>query len=214
MKTGISTEMNSPYQFLTGFGGGTLDQKMGALGLVASITGMLGGAMSGYFGVQSEKLKLQGQRSSLEFHSKMSALNADMLEQQAWLVYEQGQRQSGMATLKAGQVKSTARSMMASNNLALGSGTTAEVQASNELMKEVERLSLNAETVRAVEATRMQKVGMQSNASLQQVSADNIGRTARGMSGWTSASASLLSGFGSVANSWGASRKYSFLKAK
>jgi hypothetical protein len=152
------------------------------------IGGALSSAIGGYYSAQS-------QQSSLRFQADMAAINARIAELGAQSALNQGQQQVGALTLKAGQLKSSQRAAMAANGIDLGEGNAAEVQASTDIMKEIDANTLTANAVRSAWGYRTQSVNYQNEAALRSATADTI-------SPFAAAATSLLGSAGSVANSW------------
>lgn len=163
-------------------------EGMGEAGRIFQIGGAINSAIGSYYSAQS-------QQSALRFQADMHDINARILEGSAQSALDQGQRQIGQLTLRAGQLKSRQRAAMAANGIDLGEGSAAEVQASTDIMKQIDvnQISLNATL--AANGLRTQSVN-QTNAAV-------IGRgMASGISPIGSAFTSLLGSAGSVASSW------------
>ena len=85
----------------------------------------------------------------------MSNLAARQAEFQAQGIMEAGQRQIGAYTMQAGAAKSTAKTQLAARGVQAGKGSAAEIMATFDLIKEIDAMTINANTVRAAEAQRM-----------------------------------------------------------
>jgi inorganic triphosphatase YgiF len=125
-----------------------------------------------------------------------------------------GERQGANIGLRAGQVKAKARSSMAARGIQLGEGNAAEVIASTDLMKEVDMLTVNANTVRAAEAARTQSVNYSNAALLEGVSASNLMTSADSISPFMGAYSSMLGSATSLANAWYQDRKLSAIAGR
>jgi aspartate/glutamate racemase len=177
-------------------------QAMGVAGPVLSLVGMANSAIGAYYGAKSQQLTLQSQALSYQFQSQMSGINARMIEAQAEQIWRAGRQQEMQAGLKAGAVKSATRASLAARGIQAGVGTAAELIATTDLMKEIDLITINSNTVRAVEAERMRKVGVEATGAMQAVSAQNLLTSAGTISPFASMSTSLLGGASSFANSW------------
>lgn len=137
----------------------------------------------------------KNQKASFEYQAHMADLNAKLSEMSAQQELLKGERQIGALTLKAGQLKSSQRAAMAANGIDLGVGSAAEIQASTDLMKEIDANTIHANSVRDAWGFRMQGVNFQNDAIMKRgaASAINPGMAAFG---------TLLTGAGSVAQSW------------
>ena len=182
--------------------GSQLAQGMQGLGLVTSIIGLGTQAIGAYYGAKSAQVQLESQASTLRFQSELGEINASLSELQAQQIMRAGRRQQMVAGLKAGATKSSSRASMAARGIDLGVGSAAETVATTDLMKEIDLLTINANTVRAAEAERMRKVGIESSAMMQQVSAQNMQASAGTISPFMNFTTTLLGGAGSVASSY------------
>jgi hypothetical protein len=167
-----------------GFNSGQLAQAA----MVSQIGGGLSSAVGSYYSAKS-------QQSSLRFQSDIADTNARIAELGAQSALNQGQQQAGALTLKAGQIKSSQRASMAANGVDLGVGNAAEVQASTDIMKEIDANTLIANAVRSAWGYRTQGVNYQNEAALRSATAGTI-------SPFAASATSLLGSAGSVANTW------------
>ncbi|WP_291774273.1 hypothetical protein [Castellaniella sp.] len=216
----------------------------------ASLIGNIGGgvmsAAGSYYGAQE-------QQGNLEFQSKMSGINADiadtnantlltignanadairtvgdynakMAELGAQSALLTGQNQVMQQTLRAGQVAGTQRAVMAARGVDLGEGSAAEVQASTEMMKDIDThtiqynamgqaLGYREQGMNAKLQSGVQAMNVQSNAEMgalsQRSQAVGLNATgamesasAEGISPAGSAAGTLLTSAGKVAQSW------------
>lgn len=158
----------------------------------ASLIGQIGGgvtsAVGSYFSAATQKINLNTQAAIADSNARIAEVGA----QSALL---QGQQQVGALTLKAGQLKSSQRASMAANGIDLGVGNAAEIQASTDIMKEIDANTLTANAVRSAWGYRTQAVNFQNEALMKRAGADSI---SPGMA----AAGSLLGSAGTVASSW------------
>lgn len=163
----------------------------------ASMAGQLGGAatsaIGSYFGAATQKAVLNGQAAVADSNARIAELGAQS-------ALNQGQRQVGALTLKAGQLKSSQRAAMAANGVDLGTGNAAEIQASTDIMKEIDANTLTANAVQSAWGYRTQAMNFQNEAMTRRASASAL---SPGMA----AASSMLGSAGSVASSWYAMNK-------
>lgn len=168
----------------------------------ASLIGQVGGAatsaIGSYFGAATNKINLQSQADTAESNARIAELGA-----QSALM--QGQQQVGALTLKAGQIKGSQRASLAANGVDLGVGSAAEIQASTDIMKEIDANTLTANAVRSAWGYRTQAVNFENEALTKRA-------TAGAISPFGSAAGSLLGSAGSVSSSWYALNKSRALK--
>ena len=202
-------------------------ETMTSIGEVAplmQIAGMATQAIGSYYGAkiqqsqlraQSDTLRYQSQSQamSLQFQKDMATLNAGLAEADAQQILLAGEREAGKVSRAYGRAKSANRASMAARGVQLGEGSTAEVDASIELAKQVDMLTINANRVRAAEAARMQRTNYMNQALMSGVSASNVATmgelsaanlasSASSISPFGQAFSSLLGNAGAVANTW------------
>lgn len=199
-------------------------QKIGEVAPLMQIAGMATQAIGSYYGakIQQEQYKAQAsnlryqsqsQSMTLQFQKDMATLNAGLAEADAQQILLAGEREAGQISRRYGRAKSSNRASMAARGVQLGVGSAAEVEASIELAKQVDMLTINANRVRAAEAARMQRVNYQNQAMMSGVSAANVAGSgaisaanlelsAGTISPFGGAFTSLLGNAGAVANTW------------
>lgn len=191
-------------------------KAMGVAGPIMSLMGMANSAIGAYYGAKSAKLQtesqalnFESQRLTMEFQSQITGINARMIEDQAQQLYRVGRQREMMIGLQAGALKGQTRASLAARGIQAGVGSAAEIVATSDLMKEIDLITANSNTVRAVEAERMRKVGVEASSTMQSLSAQNLALSADGarasgssISPWSAAGSSLLSGAGTTANLW------------
>lgn len=216
----------------------------------ASLIGQVGGGLTSAVG---SYYSAASQKSSLDFQSQISGIdagiadtnantlltignanadaiqtvgdyNAQMAELGAQSALLTGQNQVMQQTLRAGQVEGSQRADMAANGIDLGQGSAADVQASTEMMKDIDtntiqynamsqalgyrEQGMNAQLQAGVQAMNVRSnasmaalnqessaIGMNATSALQSASAD-------GISPFGSATGTLLTSAGKVAQSW------------
>ena len=131
----------------------------------------------------------------LDFQADMADINARIAELGAQQELLNGQEQIGQLTLAAGKLKSRQRVTLAANGVDLGEGSAAELQASTDIMKEIDVNTVRANAVRSAWGYRTRSVNYQNESTISRASADGVNPTA-------SAGMSLLGSAGQVASTW------------
>lgn len=163
--------------------------------MIFEMAGALNSAIGSYYSGRIQKINMQHQ-------AEMAKINARISELGAQSTLMQGQRQIGALTLQSGQLKSRQRAAMAANGIDLGTGSAAELQASTDIMTQIDANTIEANAVRAAWGQRTQALNFQNEALMQSA-------TAGAISPGLSAATTLLGSAGSVASSW-----YQMNKAK
>jgi len=193
---------------------GTGVQAMSQTGSIFSIGGAVTGAIGSYYAAQSQKAQLESQASSMRFQSDISELNAAQAEFTAQQIMRAGQQRQGQIGLRAGKIKSSQRASMAARGIDLGVGSAVETIATTDLMKEIDMLTVNADTVRSAESARQQRQNYLTASAMQDVSAFNLAGSASTISPFMAAGTSILGSAGSVANAWYQDRKLAAIASR
>lgn len=180
-------------------GAGGFSAALGAVAPWLMLAGAVSGAIGSYYSAKSQQYQLRSQASTLRFQSAMSDINARAMEFEAQNILRAGERQIGMYTQRAGQIRGATRASMAARGGVLGEGSNVEIQASQDLAKEIDVMTINANTVRAAAAARTQMVNIQNQALLQRVSAAGFEGAARTIQPLGAAATSLLGSASSAA---------------
>lgn len=178
-----------------------------AAGMWLAIAGGLTQAVGSFYSLKSQKLQLRSQALSADYARFAANMNARLAEREAMAIEEAGQRAAAQATMAYGQQKASQRASLAASGVQLGSGSAAELQASTEYAKEVDRLTISANAIRQAEAARRQSVNYRNDASLLGVSARNLRGSARTISPALGAGTSLLGTGGQVLNQMATDRR-------
>lgn len=150
--------------------------------------GVASNTVGSYWSAQNTKITLEGQAALADINARISELGA-----QQELI--KGEREVGQVTMRAGQLKSAQRTSMAANGIDLGEGNAAEIQASTDLMKEIDKNTVEANAVRSAWGYRTQGMNYQNEALVKRGSAG-------GISPGMSAFGSLIGSAGQVASTW------------
>lgn len=188
--------------------------EMKNIGPIMGIAGSINGAIGSYYAAKSQENQLKAQAANLEFQSQMAKINAKGAENTAQGIMFQGERQGAMIGLRAGQTKSAAKASMAARGIQLGVGNAAEVIETTDLMKEVDMITVNANTVRAAEAARTQAVGFENQSLLAGTTASNLMASANTISPFGSAMTSLMGSATTLSNAWYQDRKLASIAAR
>lgn len=180
---------------------------LGAASLIGQVGGGLTSGIGSYYGAATQKINMGGQAALAEAQARIHEINARMAEQGAQSVLLQGQQQVGALTLKAGQLKSSQRTALAANGVDLGEGSAAELQASTDVMKEIDTNTLAANAVRSAWGYRTEASNHLIEAGNARAQAHIARATAKGISPGMALAGSLLGSATNVAGSWYQMRK-------
>lgn len=161
------------------------ESKLGTARYQASSqkTGLASKLKETFYQLESNAINLETESSTAMFQSGISAMNARNAENTAQYILQSGQKEIAKLTLRAGKIKGAQTASMAARGLALGEGSTAEVAATTDFMKETDALTINANTVRSAAAQRIQAANFEAQARMQGVNAESLKIQATEMTG-------------------------------
>ncbi len=161
---------------------------LGSASLIGAGIGAIGSAIGTY--QQSKSL-----RSQLRYQAAIAEINQRLSESSAQQAMQQGQQQVAATTMRYGAVKSSQRAAMAANGVDLGVGSAAEVQASTDILKDIDKNTIEANAIRSAFGYRTQGAGFANQALMDRTSAGSISPASSGFS-------TLLGSATKVAESW------------
>ena len=172
--------------------------KWDKIGGITSIASTFQGMVAGYYRAETEKFKYKSMALGYEHKKDMAKINSRMLERQAQQVGRAYNRQIMIKTMQAGQRKGKATASAAARGGSLGYGSTANLFASDEIMKEIDKITMNTNKVQAMNEARMRKVNMDIRGTMLGVSQAGALANASTVSPFLNMSSTLLTGIGDV----------------
>jgi len=176
----------------------------GAMSIGSTITGLIGA------NAEADRQRYQAESAglNLEHQQDMAKINAKMLEMQAQQIARAYNRQIMTKTMQAGLKSGSARASFAARGIQMGVGSTANVFATDAIMKEIDKLTMNANKVRAVNQMRTRGVQADIRGDMLGVSASNMFASASAVSPLLNMTSTLLTGAADFAKNEG----YGFFK--
>jgi hypothetical protein len=172
------------------------------LGPIMAIFGAANSAIGTFYQAKSAQNQLKSQALNQQFQSEMSAINAKSAEFSAQQSMLSSARQIGRYTMGAGQAKSSAKASMAARGIQAGVGSAAEVIGSMDLIKEIDRMTMSANSVRQAESIRNQAMNYRNQSIMSGLSADNLNTTAGTISPGMGVGTSLLTSAADIGQNW------------
>jgi hypothetical protein len=173
---------------------GTAASGASAFGPIMMIAGAVNQAIGSFYAAKNAQIQMRMQEQNLLFQQRMSNMAARQAEFRAQGIMEAGQRQIGAYTMQAGAAKSQAKTQLAARGVQAGKGSSAEIMATFDLIKEIDAMTINANTVRAAEAQRMAATRARTQGIMAGASARSYGLSAGAISPGLGAFQSLLGG--------------------
>jgi hypothetical protein len=175
---------------------------LASFGLIMGAVGTLTSSIGAYYSTLAQRYQLRSQALDLEFQGSIANINARAAERDAHIALEAGRHEKAASTLRYGQAKESVRAQTAAAGVQAGVGSAAEVQASIELAKQTDSLTIERNAFRAAGASRARAVDFRNQALLSRVSAGNLRRFAKTMKPGLSALTSFIGGAGQVSSSY------------
>lgn len=208
MSTANTTGMN-PAQTKIATGAATISNA----GVLAAVFGGVTQAIGGYYAAKTQQYQDRSQASSLTFQSNMDAINASQAELSAQSVEEAGKNQVSQYTMQEGQKVASSQVATAARGVDLTSASAVDQRASDELVKQIDVLTINSNTARAAAAQRVQGTNYSNQALLDQTSANNLRTSANTISPISAGVTSLLGSASSFASQWDYRRRFQLATA-
>jgi hypothetical protein len=204
--TDTSSSFTNNFNFSNSFSSASTSQQgfansLQQAGPALSVIGAIGSAFGTYFAAKSQQYQLESQAMSMKFQQDIAGINARQAEVNAQAMLYARDQQVAATTMKYGKIKGAQRAAMAANGGTIGVGSNAEIEATNELMKEIDKNTINANAVRAAENSRIQAQNYKTQAVMAGVSADNLRTSANSISPFGGAFTSLLTSATSISSS-------------
>lgn len=177
------------------------------LGGLTAIMGGITSAIGSFYAAKTVQNQYKSAEMTYQFHSDMAAINARSAENDAQSILEAGKSQVQQYTMKAGQEKAAVTASTGSRGVALGVGSTKEVSASQDVVKDIDVMTINSNATRAAWAARTQATNYKNEALLDNVSAQNMRRSGSSISPFTAGVTSLLGSASSISSQWLAGRQ-------
>ena len=125
--------------------------------------------------------------------ANIARLNAQMMEWQAQGRLRSNENDQVRLTMQAGQTKASQRAALAANGVAVGEGSAAELQASTDIIKEIDSNQLTENAHRDAWGMRMQGANYEGQALMAEANKQNR---------WTNFGVTLLQGASQIANNY------------
>ena len=184
-------------------------KKFGQFGDVMSVGGLISGGVGSYFESKFRKNQLKSQALQFEHQQYMAKINAKSIENQAQHISRQYNKQAQLKSLAQGIKKGQRTASTAARGGTLGYGSTRDVAVSQEVLDEIDRLTINVNKVKAVGNMRMRGVQANIQSDMLGVSAGNMFASASSVSPFLNMSSTLMTGAGGVIGQLASSKHWS-----
>ncbi len=182
--------------------------KVGKFGDVMSVGGIFTDMVGGYFQSKFKANRLKSQALQFEHQQTMAKINAKSIESQAQHIARQYDKQIFLKTLQQRQQTGKRKASLAARGGQAGYGSSRDVEVSQEVLNEIDKLTINANKVKAVGNMRQRGVDAKIQADMLGVSAGNMFASANAVSPFLNMSSTLLTGAGGVATRFAARHGY------
>ena len=182
-------------------------QGMETLGPVVSIFGAVNSAIGTFYAAQSQQNQLKMQAQNQAFQAEMARINQRGARFAAAEMGAAAKRQIGAFTMRAGQQRAGTQAALAARGIQLGTGTAQEITASQDIVTEIDRLSMSAAAVRAQEQAKLQAFNIGVGAPMADISAANLRATAGTISPGLGLGTSLLTSAADIGSMWARNKR-------
>jgi len=196
--TGVAAPGMSASQVQTAKSSATMQN----VGLLTTIMGGLTSAVGGYFQAKSQQYQDKSQALNLTYQADMASINARSAEYSAESDLNAGKSEIFNQTMAAGQQKASTTATMAARGIVLGQGSAQEISASQDIVKDINMYTINANATRQAAAARTQATNYQNQALMDRTGAVNANLSANSISPFSAATSSLITTASSVAQQW------------
>lgn len=177
-------------------------------GGIASIFGATASAIGGFFDAESQRQQLKSQQLTMEFESYVSAINARAAERDAVAILDAGRQEVQFSDLRAAAAKAADKTSAASRGVAVGVGSAAEIAASTEIARRIDRATIKLNAVRDANAARTRGINARIAGQMAGVSARNLGSSAGSIRPWASGASNLAGGAQTLLSVLAEDRRY------
>lgn len=181
--------------------------QTGATALMAF--GITEQAVNAYYGVLSSRYEAKAKASEMEYEGTIAAINARQGESDAQLELLAGEQEIGRVGLQYGQLMGQQRISQGASGTVAGFGSNASALAGVDLAKQIDMITIDANSTRAANSSRMRSVDQRNRGRMAMVSAGNLRSMGRAASPELAAGTSLISGAGQIAGQWAAQEERS-----
>jgi hypothetical protein len=163
-------------------------------------------AIGGFYAAKTAQYEAKSAASNYQFQSDMDALNARSAEADAQSILESSKSDIMRYTLQAGQEKAHVAATTGARGIVAGVGSARDVAASQEVVKDIDVMTINSNAVRAAQAKRVQATNYKNRALLENTASVNYGRFAKSISPFMAGAGSLLGSASRIGTQWLAGR--------
>lgn len=180
-------------------------------GMMMTIFGGINSAVGGFFAAQAQQYQDKSQALNLGYESDMAAINARSAEYSAQSTLEAGKSQIANMTMAAGQQEASTTATMAAHGIRLGQGSAQDITASQNIVKDINAYTIDANATRAAAQDRTQATNFSNQSLLERTSGANATRSANSVSPFSAMTSSLLTTASSVGQQWNNSQQAKLL---
>lgn len=174
-------------------GDSKLPQVVSAIGAVTTTAGALIGAVGAFYGAKAAREQQRAQASALNFQATMANINARQAEDDARAIMRSASHEKSKVQLAKAQAIGQTRTSAAARGVSVGTGSAAEVEASQRVIAEIDERTINRNAIQAATSRRRDAINARTQAAMARAGASSAARTARGISPGLAAGTSLLS---------------------
>lgn len=208
---GGDAAVNSVSSMVGGSSSFTGEDALGYAGIATGLIGAVSSVMGAYSAANSLKKNMEFQSLISAANARISALNLDLSEKTAQQYLRAGEQAQMQVSLKAAKIKGAQKAGQGARGVQIGVGSAAEEVATTDLMKQIDRNTINANAVREAWNQRLAGVMGQTQTVNYNIKSSIESVTAEGISPFAAAGTALMNSASSVASSWYSYKKKDLL---
>jgi hypothetical protein len=185
-----------------GFAPSTVANIKGVSGIVSSLAGLAGGLMGNRYSSSASDSMAKSAQLAAEAQAQLAETNASIADLQAEAALSKGNAAVARLTQQAGQMKSAQRAGMAARGIDLGQGNAAEILASTDMMKDVDKATLIYNALNESFGYRTNAINARAQAGMAR--AQGMAAGVSGYSSGTGYASTLITGASSLSKAWDA----------
>jgi len=199
---GGDAAVNSVSSMVGGSSSFTGADALGYAGIATSLIGAVSSVIGAYSYAERLKKNLEFSALVSAANARISKMNLELSENTAQQYLRAGEQAQMQISLKAAKVKGAQKASQGARGVQIGVGSAAEEVATTDLMKEIDRNTINANAVREAWNQRLAGVLGQTTTVNYNIQSAMQSASAESISPWAAAGTSLLKSATNVASQW------------
>lgn len=210
---GGDAAVNSVSSMVGGTSSFTGADAMGYAGIATSLIGAVSSVMGAYSAANSLKKNMEFQAAISAANARISKMNLELSENTAQQYLRAGEQAQMQVSLKAAKVKGAQKAGQGARGVQIGVGSAAEEIATTDLMKNIDRNTINANATREAWNQRLAGVMGQTQTINYNIKSSLESASAEGINPFAAGATSLMNSATGVSSQWYTYKKKDYLSS-